>query len=70
MSTERTQAREKLKVFDRFLTKLTDDLDRSYWTRQPLRGLGRYSILESEEREFVDYLLLQAKNNVSTVRLC
>ena len=59
-------AREKLKMFDPFLTKITPKNSKQLVT--PKDPKDCYYDLDRDEREFIDYLLLQVHNNVSNLR--
>ena len=62
-------AREKLKMFDPFLTKITKQLaENSNQYINPDNLFYHYWDLDLDEQEFIDYLLFQVQNNVSNVR--
>lgn len=70
MTKEKSEALEKLKIFDTFFEKITNNL---MFTIPPImshKDISSHSFqLQSYERLFMDHLILQVKNNVSAVRV-
>ena len=64
-----SNGREDLKMFDRFLNQLTYKLAVVYKIMRPPPTKSEYTRLEPVEQDFINYIYMLSKTNVSTVRI-
>ena len=69
MTKAKSEAQEKLKMFDKFFEKITKDLMYKVPPMSHIDILPYVSQLQLYEKLFMDHLILQVKNNVSAVRV-